>query len=324
MSDEINEGSGPETEGSSMEMSDGHDENYEGEEEQEEGSEQFANSGAEVEQLKGEIEEAIEDGASEEEVKDMIREFELKINGKTVKKRIDLNNEDEVKRQLQLAAAGQSAMQSKAELEKAIRAEYDKLLGDPARFLQENGIDPRDFSEKYIEQLINESQKSPEQVEKEKYMKELEEARREADRLKQEKQDAEFQRMQEQAAVQLDEEISDALDSITSLPKSPYVVKRFADTLLWAMENGHPDVTAKDIAPIVENELTSEFNNLFDALPEEAFAKMIGKKNLDRLRKKRVAAATRKPKVQETARRQDSGDKKPKKPIKMKDFFRNL
>lgn len=316
MSDES--GSAPVDEGAVIE------EGYDTEEGSEEGGYSSEGQGTEVAQLKEEIEEAIEEGASEEEVKDMIREFELKVNGKTVRKRIDLGDEEELKRQLQLAAAGQSAMQSKAELEKALRAEYDKLLKDPASFLKENGIDPRDFSEKYIEQLIEENQKSPDQVEKEKYMKELEEARKEADRLKKEKEDAEFQRMQEQAAVQLDEEISDALDSITSLPKSPYVVKRFADTLLWAMENGYPEVKAKDIAPIVENELTQEFNSLFDALPEEAFTKMIGKKNLDRLRKKRVAAATRKPQVQEISKRSESELSKPKNPVKMKDFFRKL
>lgn len=277
----------------------------------------------EVDQLKEDIEDAIEDGATEEEVKSMIEEFQLKVNGKTINKRIDLSDKNELQRQLQLAAAGQQSMQEKAEMEKAIRAEYEKLLKDPARFLQENGVDPRDFSEKYIEQLIEENQKSPEQLEKEKYMRELEEARKEADRLKKEKEEAEFQRMQEQAALQLDEEISDALDSVTSLPKSPYVVKRFADTMLWAMENGYPNASAQDIAPIVENELMGEFNDLFDSLPEEAFTKVIGKKNLDKLRKKRVAAATKKPKIQEVIKKSPS-DKKPKKPVKMKDFFRKL
>ena len=67
-------------------------------------------------ELKDEIEDAIEEGASEEEVKNMIREFTLKVNGKEFKRQIDLNDEEAVKKELQLGLAGRQAMQRSKEL----------------------------------------------------------------------------------------------------------------------------------------------------------------------------------------------------------------
>jgi hypothetical protein len=133
--------------------------------------------------------------------------------------------------------------------------------------------------------------KSPEQVAQEKIQKELQEAREEARKLKEEKEGLEMSKLQEQAAVQLEEEIMGALDGHKTLPKSQYVVKRIADSMLWAMNNGFGDVSADDVVPLVEKEMRDELNRFMDEMPEDLMEKYIGQRNIDRMRKSRVAKA---------------------------------
>ena len=82
---------------------------------------------ASAETIENEVQEAIEDGATQEEVANMIRKYELKVNGKTIEKEIDLSDEAAVIEQLQLAAAGRGAMQNNAELERNFE-EYQRQV----------------------------------------------------------------------------------------------------------------------------------------------------------------------------------------------------
>ena len=56
-------------------------------------------------QLQDVVETALANGASEKEVKSLIREYQLKVNGKTINKKIDLSDENGLRNELQLAAA---------------------------------------------------------------------------------------------------------------------------------------------------------------------------------------------------------------------------
>lgn len=240
------------------------------------------------EELKDVVDKAIDEGATEEEVKDMIREFQLKVNGKTLTKKIDLSDEDSIRKELQLAAAGRQAMQEASELKKLYANEIERLKTDPYGVLAELGLDPDELAETRIQQKIEEMKKSPDQIEKEKLQKELEEARRKAKDLEEKSKQSEIQRLQEQAASQLDEEITQALDSHTDLPKSEFTVKKIADVMLWAIDNGWDDVTVEDIIPTVKQEIRREVSSMMDQFPDEALEQYIGKKNIERLRQRRL------------------------------------
>ncbi|RLF65295.1 MAG: hypothetical protein DRN30_04225, partial [Thermoplasmata archaeon] len=287
-------------------------------------------------ELVEEIEGAIEDGASEEEVKDMIREYEIKVNGKTKKVKIDLNNEEEIIKRLQMAEAGQSAMQGKAELEKMIESELRGAKEDPWKFLQDTlGLDADELAEHRIAARVEEMKKSPEQIEKEKISKELETLRAEMKKREQVEEDAKVTRFREEASFKLDQEITDALKDNTNLPKSRKTVSRIADAMMWAMNNGFGDVNVADVIPAVEAEIKTEFDEFMNGMPEDVLENYIGKRNLDRLRKKRVAsaqaakntsigdvkavAADKKDDVE-----RDAFGRKTAKKVRSKDFFKNL
>lgn len=279
-------------------------------------------------ELKEAVEEAIEDGASEEEVRDMIREYELKVNGKVKKIKVDLNNEDDLKRRLQLAEAGRMAMQEKAELEKLVNEELMNAQKDPWKFLEQLGLNPDDLAEQRIQSKIEEMKKSPEQIEREKMQHELEAARQRLKQIEEEKHTAKMQQMEQKAAYQLDQEITDALSKDTELPKSKKTVRRIADAMLWAMDNGFHDVTVADVLPSVKAEVQAELNEFMSSMPEELMEKYIGKKNIERMRKKRLASMrkTSSPsQVKSVSQpKKEVEEAAPKDRVNSKDFFREL
>jgi hypothetical protein len=273
------------------------------------------------------VEAAVENGASKKEIKDIIRTFELKVNGKNITKKINLSNEKELIRELQLAAAGREAMNETAELKKLFSQEIGRMKQDPWAVLEELGLNPDELAEMRIQQRIEEMKKSPEQIENEKMRKELDDARKKLKEREEKEADFSKRQFEDQIAKELDEQIIQTLDAHKDISASPKVVGRIAETMLWAMENGFDDVTPEDVIPTVKNELRKEINDLLSNLPEEFLEEYIGQKNVERMRKKRVDAAKQakqvntisnvKPKTNEVKKEEE-----PKKKRSLEDFMR--
>lgn len=283
---------------------------------------------SEQQQLQDVVETALANGASEKEVKNLIKEFQLKVNGKTISKKIDLSDENALKNELQLSAAARQAMQEAANLKKLYEKEVGRLKQNPWEVLQELGMDPDELAELRIQQRIEEMKKSPEQIERERIQKELQEARAEAQRLKEEREAENFEKLKQQAAVQIENEIEAALDAHKTLPKSRHIVKRIADSLLWAMDQGFEDVTAQDVLPMVENEWREEMSRLMDDSSEDILEQMIGQRNLERLRAKRLASMNQIPKstasIKPSTASIQKQDEKSSQPMRQRDFFKQL
>lgn len=280
-------------------------------------------------QLQEAVEGAIANGASEKEVKNLIKEFQLKVNGKVVNKKIDLSDETALKNELQLSAAARQAMQEAANLKKLYESEVSRLKQDPFSVLAELGLDPDQLAEMRIQQRIEEMKKSPEQLEREKIQAELQAAREEANRLRAEREADEFEKLKDQAAAQIETEIEQALDAHKSLPKSRHIVKRIADSMLWAMSNGFEDVSAEDVMPLVEREWREEMSRLMDDSPEDVLEQLIGQRNIERLRAKRLnamnASGTKTAaSVKSTAASVQKQEEQKREKIKQREFFRQL
>jgi hypothetical protein len=286
-----------------------------------------------MDELKEEIQEAVEDGATEQEVKNMIREYEIKVNGKKKKVKVDLNNEQDLIRRLQLAEAGQGAMQEKAELEKFIAKEVMRWKDNPKDFFAETGLDAQEWAERMITEKVEELQKSPEELERERLLRELEDTRKKLQVEQQEKQEARMMQLQQQATAQLENELLDAFEKYPNLPKTKKTVGRITDALDWAVSNGYPDATVMDVMPAVEEEIRSEISDLMSELPVEMMEAWIGKQNMDRMRKQRLAKVQKAPKttdVKPITKEEPKKNSKDESPFKKsgtkrsKDYFRNL
>lgn len=284
--------------------------------------------GSSEQQLQDAVETALANGASEKEVKNLIKEFQLKVNGKVINKRIDLSDEAAVRNELQLSAAARQAMQEAANLKKLYESEVSRLKQDPFSVLAELGLDPDQLAEMRIQQRIEEMKKSPEQVEREKIQAELQAAREESRRLKEERESEQFEKLKEQAAIEIENEIEQALDAHKTLPKSRHIVKRIADSMLWAINNGY-DVSAEDVMPLVEKEWRDEMSRLMDDSPEDILEQLIGQRNIERLRAKRLNAmntsnAKTAASIKATAASVQKQEDKPREKIRQRDFFKSL
>ena len=279
-------------------------------------------------QLQDVVETALANGASEKEVKSLIREYQLKVNGKTINKKIDLSDENGLRNELQLAAAARQSMQEASNLKKLYEKEVGRLKSNPWEVLQELGMDPDELAELRIQARIEEMKKSPDQIERERIQKELTAAREEARQLKEERESENFEKMKQQAAVQIESEIESALDAYKSLPKSRHIVKRIADSLLWAMDKGFENVTAEDVMPMVEKEWKEEMNRLMDDSSEDILEQMIGQRNIERMRAKRLAGMNQAPKsassIKSTSASIQKQAEKPAEKMKQRDFFKQL
>ena len=279
--------------------------------------------------LKEQVQEALENG-DKKEAQRLVEEFELKVNGKTKKVTIDWNNKEDIKRRLQLAEASQPAMQRAADLEKFLQQHAQELRTDPWKVLEQLGLNPDELAETRISKKLEEMEKSPEQKEREKLMMELESLRKEKEDAAKTAEEEKMNRLMEQAAGDLEKEIIEALNVNGKLPKTQKTVRRIYDAMLWAQDNGFDDVQVKDVVPAVEKEIKAEFDEFLANSSEDVLEYYINQKIMDKMRKKRVAAAKNAQSVvQEVKPTTASLDAKPEKDeqkqrIRDRDFFRNL
>lgn len=326
-SEAIEETSVEETQEESVEAEESAEEGYE-ESEGEEASEDVEVQAETTEELQDEIDQAIEDGASQKEVANMVKKFKLKVHGKEIEKEIDLSDEDQLRQELQMAAAGRKSMQEVAELKKTMEAEIRRLQEDPWGFMRDYDLDPEELNERYMEERIEELKKSPEQLAREQMEREFAELRAKEEEAQRKIQEIEFQRLQEEAQADIENQITEALSAHTKIPNSRRTREKIASAMLEAMDLGYEDVRVEDVMPVVEQDLKREFEEYFNEMPADLIEEYIGKRNLEKLREKRLKAAKKKGtgsnKPKPVAKTSESKEKSPKSKKLAKDFFRSL
>jgi hypothetical protein len=289
MSEQVIETSEPIVESNeSSEVNESVEENLNEEMNQNESSEELSvEESAEIEE---EIQDEIDNAETAEERADAIQKMiNFKSNGKDYT--FDLSNEEQMQQLIKMAQLGdgaQAKMQQATETEKAWKKYQEDLRSNPWKILQEEGFDPDELAEARIQQIIDEAQKSPEQKAQEKMEAELEALRKQIKEKEESEKRSEMERLQYEAEIELDQQITEALNSTTELPKSPYVVKKIADAMLFAMNNGFEDITPSQVIPIVSKDINKELQQMFDVMPEAVMEKYIGQKNMERLRKNRL------------------------------------
>ena len=261
-----------------------------------------------------------------------LKKLQLKFNGREYEEELPFEIEDNpeyvdwMKKQLQLAKLGQTKSQEYSQLETEIQQFVEELRKNPRKALANPnlGVDLKALAAEILEEEINESQKTPEQKEKEALERKLRELEEERERERAELQKKEYERLVEQKYEQFDLQMSKALET-SDLPRSPYVVKKMADYMMLAVKNG-VRIDASDIVPIVRDEIQNDIKDMFGVMPDEVLDQLLGKDTYDRLRKHRLSRAKKKKNPAVTkGKAQDVGTKTQKKeekePIDFKSFF---
>lgn len=250
---------------------------------------------AELETSDDEGEEVAEPVTKEEKKAEAkrIKRLKLKVDGKEYDEElpfeIDEKDSEWMIKQLQLSKVSQKRMQEHSQLEKDVVAFIEELRNNPRKALSnpEFGIDVKKLAAEIIENEIENSKKTPEQIKAEKLEEELRALKAEREEESKSHKQRELERLQAEAYERYDTQVSQALEK-SDLPKSPYVVKKMADYMLMALEEGH-DVSPQDVLPLVREEILNDVKDMFAVMPEEVLEGIIGKDVVNRLRKKNLA-----------------------------------
>lgn len=254
------------------------------------------------------------------------KKVSLKVNGRDTDYEVDLDNDEELAKHIQKAMAADEKFQEAASIRKQMQQFVQALKADPLAILAhpELGINVRELAERVINQELDDLKKTPEQKRMEELERQLKSRDEELNAEKEAKRNAEMSRLEEQAFQELDRDIDAALSN-TSLPKSPFVMKRIADALITANDLGYTDVKVKDIMPFIESSVEQELQEMFGRMPEEVIERLMGT-NLDRVRKAKIAKAKKvAPAVKESAQSAKPADKQATKEAvptkKFKNYF---
>lgn len=220
------------------------------------------------------------------------KKYSLTVNGKQKDVELDLDNDEDVKKYLQKAYGADEKFQEAAMTRKQAEALVEMLRKDPLAVLShpELGINVRELAQRVINQELEEMSLTPEQ----KRLKEMEGELTKYKEAQKKAEDAarksETEKIEREQAMALDEEITTAL-SATTLPKSPYVVKRVADAMIEAINLGYDTVTPSQVMSYVEAQIKGEIADMFGSAPDKVFEEIVGRGRLDKYRKDRVAKA---------------------------------
>lgn len=257
-----------------------------------------------------------------------LREYEIKVNGRTEKVKFDPTNDEEVKSWLQKGRASDDKFKEASDVRKAAMSFIEDLKKNPKKVLSDPniGVDLKKFAEEIMNEAIQEMEKSPEQKEREKLQKELQSLKDERDNEKKSHEAKELARLQAEHERNLESEISTALD-VGGLPKTPRTVKHMAEMMMIAMNHGI-ELTAQEIAPIIKSTTLKEFKEVVNSLADDQLEDFLGKEVIGRLRKRNVAKA----KAVETssavksvgsdAKKDEKKDAAPEKKMSIRDFLK--
>lgn len=270
----------------------------------------------------------------------MLKQLKYKYNGREFTENLPYEIPDTpeaieyTRNQIQLSKMAHQKAQESAAIQKDLIAFIDDLKAGGARAkkaLKDPAIDMdlKKLAAEIIEEEIENSKKSPEQLELEKYRQELKDLKEKQEKEAKDREQTEQERMTEKFAEEYDIQITAALEG-NKIPKSPAAIKKIISYMELAVEAGK-DVTINDIIPVIRDELQSDFREHVAALPDDGLEEFMGKELVDRLRKKAVAKvknpASKNPAVQAAAKAPSTGteSKKTEEPVKKmnyRDFFK--
>lgn len=234
------------------------------------------------------------EAAKTEEAKPVVappskKSYKFKIDDQEVTE--ELAEEDLVKG-YQKAKAADKRFQEAAEVKARTARLLQQLKEDPFKLLQHEQLFGKDARAKIEDWLWN-------QIQLEKMDPKEREALDMREKLKtyetQEKQRAEEAQRAEQAklkehyAKEIDKEISEAIKA-SGKQVTPYYFKRVAHYMGIALQQGK-HVAAKDVVPLVEQDLQNDLQAMFGTASEEQVLQLLGDQNLEKVRRADVMRA---------------------------------
>jgi len=268
-----------------------------------EGNEEQTTSSPSEEKLeKLEAEDTSNMSKSEKKVhKKQLEKFKLKVYGKEIEEEIDLGDKEKLTRMFQKAHAADRQMQESSDLRKSAEQFIDMLRTNPRKVLSDPniGVDMKKFVQEYLDEQIENSTKSPEQLALEKAQKELEEFREKYKTEEEKRKSDQLAKMQDEHEEKVQTDIESALKG-SELPKTAYTVRKMAEMMIQALENDI-ELSPKDLVPLIRKQMQHDIKELFSSSSDDVLEEMLGKDNISRIRKRNIAKVKQQQQVAQTA-----------------------
>jgi len=278
------------------------------------------------------VAETIQQAAKKEQAK-YLKSLKLKVDKGEIEEALpfEIPDTEEAReymtKHLQLSKMGNKRAQEFSTLQKEVAEFINILKTNPKEALRNPniGIDVKKLAADILEEEIENSKKSPEQVEKEKLELELKAIKEEREREKKDFETRELERLTDLEFQRYDDMISKAIEKTKDLPKSPYVVKKVAEYMMLGLQN-NIDVTPDDVMKLVKDEIQNDIKEMFGAMPDEVVEQFLGKDRMSSMRKKNLAKAKSNPttatKVVDSGNTAKPTSKKADKKQTYKEFFK--
>lgn len=259
------------------------------------------------------------------------KKLQLKFNGKDIEEDLDFEVDEKQRdwmvKQRQKAMLADHKSREYSQLESEVGAFIQQLrdpkLAKKALMNPAIGLDIKELAASILQEEIERSQKTPQELRAEEAEAKLQELIAERENEKKENEAKQLEMLTEREYERYDNLMSSALES-SDLPKSPYVVKKMTEYMIMAVENGI-DVDPKDVIPLIREEIHSDISQMFGAMPAELIEQVLGKETLGKLKSHRKASVGKPPIPVKTAVKDVGVSKEEKKAVEkkqtMRDFF---
>jgi hypothetical protein len=217
------------------------------------------------------------------------KKYKVKIDQKEEELELDLNNDEEVKKHLQMSRAAQKRMKEAADTRKQAETFIKMLQENPVELLSNPklGLDFRKIAEEYLYNQIQQESMSPEQrkqIEMEQRLRKYEEQEK---TVKQQQESQQLEELQNHYAQDFDKKITDALKS-SNLPKSPKTVKRMAELMYKNLQYGL-ELEPNQLVELVKQDYVNEIKELFGSSEGDILMSIMGDDIANKIRKADLA-----------------------------------
>ena len=243
-----------------------------------------------------------------------VKKFKLKVDGKDEDFDLDMDDEEGIKRHLQMSRAALKRMDEAATTRKQAESFIRRLQSDPVSVLTDPnlGVDFRAVAEKYILSQIEDEMLSPEQKRVQQAEKIIREREEEVKKATEHREAQEAIQLESHYANEHQKKITEALTG-SGLPKTARTVKRMAE-LMYKNLNMGLNLEPSQLAQMVKEDYQNEMKELFGSSEGDILVKLMGDDVANKIRKHDLAKLrSGQPSF---ANRPDRESSAPKEPVK--------
>lgn len=218
--------------------------------------------------------------------------WKMKVNDKEVE--FDGSNEEEVKKAVQLGLSSTERFAKAAAIEKNSRRFVEALKNNPFEVLKHPSFgfkmeDLREMTENFLyENFVQKEMMTDEERKRHDEQMELKRYRESEQRKNAEKEAREKEELKEKYRNDWAVKIKDAMET-SGLPKTDWTIGRMAHYMKVAISKGHSHIQPADVVDFVKQDWIKAQRDLFSSVDGEKLIELLGKENVDKVRKANLA-----------------------------------